>query len=84
MLKSIAASLAVAGLATALASAAPARAEIQYAWCARYAERIGGATNCGFVTRSQCMATISGIGGACYENPAYSAVGPAPKRAPRR
>jgi hypothetical protein len=84
MLKLIAASLAIAVLTAVAAPGTPAHAEIQYAWCAQYAESTVGATNCGFVTRSQCMATISGIGGFCYENPAYPAAGPAPKRAPRR
>lgn len=83
MPKLVAASLALAALAAVLAPAPPARAEIQYPWCAQYAKRIGG-TNCGFVTRAQCMETISGVGGWCYENPAYPAAGPAPRRAPRR
>jgi hypothetical protein len=52
--------------------AAPAQAEIEYPWCADYSgERNGGGTNCGFVTRAQCMATISGIGGWCRQNGAY-------------
>jgi hypothetical protein len=52
------------------ASAVPARAEVQYPWCAEYRRYVGG-TNCGFVTYQQCLATISGIGGYCYRNPAY-------------
>ena len=83
MLKLIAGSLALAAVIAVAAPAAPAQAEIQYPWCAEYPRRIGG-TNCGFVTRSQCMATISGIGGWCYENPAYPAAGPAPRRTRRR
>jgi hypothetical protein len=82
MLKLIAGSLAIAAVIAVVAPAAPARAEIQYPWCAQYPRRIGG-SNCGFVTRAQCMATISGIGGWCYENPAYPAAS-APRRTRRR
>ncbi len=44
-------------------------AKAQYAaFCAEYSR--GGGTNCGFYTYAQCLATISGIGGWCYANPA--------------
>jgi hypothetical protein len=50
----------------------PAKAEIQYPWCAEYSGEDGnGGSNCGFTTLAQCRATISGIGGTCHENPAY-------------
>ena len=53
--------------------AAPARADIDYAWCAEYSGNDGPmGTNCGFSTLAQCRATISGIGGDCYENPFYN------------
>ena len=55
---------------TVMAAATPVRAEVQYPWCAQYRRPID-ATNCGFVNYRQCMATISGIGGICYRNPAY-------------
>ncbi len=84
MPKLIAASFAIAALTAVLAPAAPAHAEIHYPWCAQYSESTVGATNCGFVSRAQCMATVSGVGGWCYRNPAYPAAGPAQKRAPRR
>jgi hypothetical protein len=47
------------------------RAEAQtYPWCAVY--DVGdSAYNCGFVTRDQCMATVSGIGGFCQQNDWY-------------
>lgn len=47
------------------------RAEAQnYPWCAVY--DVGdNAYNCGFVTRDQCMATVSGIGGFCQPNDQY-------------
>ena len=40
------------------------------AWCAYYDFK-GGATNCGFATFQQCLATVSGIGGSCGPNPQY-------------
>ncbi len=48
----------------------PARAQ-NYPWCAYEGTGDGYATNCGFVTRDQCMATISGIGGYCEPNNQY-------------
>jgi hypothetical protein len=55
------------------------RAEVQYPWCAEYRGRVGG-TNCGFVTYRQCVATISGVGGSCYRNPAYQPPAERPRR----
>jgi hypothetical protein len=53
------------------AAAVTPRAEAQsYPWCAVY--NMGDAAyNCGFVTREQCMATVSGIGGMCEQNLQY-------------
>jgi Protein of unknown function (DUF3551) len=42
-----------------------------YPWCAYYNTGDGGGTNCGFVTREQCMVTVSGIGGHCEPNNQY-------------
>lgn len=43
-----------------------------YPWCAYYGgSDVGGATNCGFVTFEQCLATVSGIGGYCARNTQY-------------
>jgi hypothetical protein len=58
-------------LAVAIAAAvslAPrgAEAERYYPWCAYYDE---WASNCGFMTRAQCLATVSGAGGVCRPNP---------------
>jgi hypothetical protein len=56
-----------------------ARAQ-NYPWCAIY--DVGDAAyNCGFVSREQCMATVSGIGGSCNVNTQYvpPAVHPVPK-----
>jgi hypothetical protein len=64
------AALSLAALPGADAAYAQIDAHI-YPWCAEYNGREGGGTNCGFVTLAQCRATISGIGGRCYTNPAY-------------
>ena len=39
--------------------------------CAFYGGHFGGATNCGFDTFEQCLATISGVGGSCQPNTMY-------------
>jgi len=50
-----------------LALTTPAHAQ-NYPWCAQYSgSALGGATNCGFVSFAQCMATVSGIGGSACE-----------------
>jgi hypothetical protein len=70
---------AIGGLAAVFMLAAPAPASAQasaefsaarvYPWCARYS---GGARNCGFVSYSQCRATVRGIGGRCVRNPRHA------------
>jgi hypothetical protein len=58
--------------AIASMSATPARAAIEYPWCAQYGGgEEGGGRNCGFSTLEQCRATISGIGGFCEPNLFY-------------
>ena len=48
------------------------RAEAQnYPWCAYYNFQQGGATNCGWATFEQCLATVWGIGGSCQLNTMY-------------
>ena len=61
--------LAFAGLFAVL-SAAPAKAEVWYPWCAQYGGgRDGiGSVVCSFVSYGQCMATVRGMGGWCIEN----------------
>jgi hypothetical protein len=54
----------------ALAISLPAHAQ-NHPWCAHFARGAGGPTNCGFETREQCMATVSGIGGLCARNTQY-------------
>ena len=48
----------------------PAAAQ-NYPWCAYLDLGKGGATNCGFATFQQCLATVTGIGGSCGPNPRY-------------
>lgn len=68
----VAGALSAAAIGIMFALPAPAKAEVEYPWCAQYTGPDGdGGTNCGFTTLAQCRATISGIGGYCYENPAY-------------
>ncbi len=57
----------------------PAEATIIYPWCGYYGGRgnSGGGANCGFVTRDQCMAAISGTQGFCNINPWWE--GPVPQ-----
>jgi hypothetical protein len=58
--------------AIASISVTPARAEIEYPWCAQYTGgEDGGGRNCGFSTIEQCRATVSGIGGSCEPNLFY-------------
>jgi hypothetical protein len=62
------------------ANSEPASAEITYPWCAQYNGGRGGGRNCGFWTREQCMATLSGNGGHCEANAMYR--GPQPGMIP--
>ncbi|MEJ2375090.1 MAG: DUF3551 domain-containing protein [Pseudolabrys sp.] len=50
-----------------------------YPWCAVYSGAMSGASNCGFLTWEQCMATVSGVGGFCEPNQFYNPG----RRAPR-
>ena len=53
-----------------LAAGSPAKAA-DWPWCADMFDGRGGgtATNCGFASRSQCEAYLSGMNGWCYRNP---------------
>jgi hypothetical protein len=58
--------------AIASMSAIPARAAIEYPWCAQYGGgKGGGGRNCGFVSYEQCMETSRGMGGFCEPNLFY-------------
>jgi len=68
--------------AAAIVSGTSAKAQ-NYPWCAQY-KGLGGATNCGFVSFEQCLATVSGIGGFCMQNNTYRpSLGPHPPRVQR-
>jgi Protein of unknown function (DUF3551) len=56
---------------TLAASMRPSAAVVIYPWCVDYGGRMGGAQNCGFVSRAQCEATRAGNGGFCVQNPWY-------------
>ena len=60
--------LAAATIAVLASNSAQAR---EYPWCAYYGGADNDATNCGFSTREQCRAAISGVGGFCQTNPRY-------------
>ena len=70
--------LAAAILGALVHSSVQARADGP--WCAQYTGIHGGASNCGFHSYEQCMATVSGVGGICQPNLFY----PAPHDARRR
>jgi hypothetical protein len=59
----------------ALVGAAPssfAQSAYDYPWCAVYGGRVAsGAQSCYYKSFSQCMATMSGIGGTCVRSPYY-------------
>ncbi len=57
--------------AALIGAAVPASAQSPYSypWCSRQTTRDTSTTSCYFISREQCMATISGIGGYCYQNP---------------
>ena len=78
--------LAAAAAATMALTTTPARAEIEYPWCAQYGgEDGGGGRNCGFVSWEQCMETARGGGAWCepnlfYKGPAEGGARSAPKK----
>ena len=51
-----------------------------YPWCAFY-NTAGGMTECLYTNIAQCRMSVSGVGGYCYENPAYVGPPPPPRRA---
>jgi hypothetical protein len=65
--------------------AASAQSPTSYPWCARYfGGWMVGATSCYFKSKEQCMTTLSGIGGYCYESPYYHRSAPPNAPAPLR
>jgi len=72
----------IVGAAVTIGGSASAQ---NYPWCANYSGFFGdGGTNCGFTTYEQCLATVSGGGGACERNLQYvPPPGPHPTPVPR-
>ena len=65
--------------------AASAQSPTSYPWCARYfGGWLEGATSCYLKSKEQCMTTMSGIGGYCYESPYYHRSAPPNAPAPLR
>jgi len=65
------ASICVAFIALAGATqTASAQSPYSYPWCAKYYTR-GTPTSCYYANRQQCAVTVSGIGGYCFQNPAF-------------
>jgi hypothetical protein len=63
------AALCLVGVLTATSAiGTPAQAQNR-PWCAYYDALY--ATNCGFSTYEQCLATVSGVGGVCEPNTMY-------------
>jgi hypothetical protein len=60
---------------------ASAQSPTSYPWCARY-YKDGTPTSCYFTSYQQCRASVSGVGGLCFQSPYYHAT-PA-SVAPRR
>jgi hypothetical protein len=48
-----------------------AQSAYAYPWCSQLPAAQSDATTCYFNTYQQCMMTISGIGGYCYQSPYY-------------
>jgi hypothetical protein len=75
--------LTVLFVAAAVFGESPAAAEqsaYTSPWCAIYAIN-SGTPQCAFVSREQCLLTISGVGGSCVENLSNrSAAVPPPQR----
>jgi hypothetical protein len=72
----------IAAALTADLVPAAAQSPASYPWCARIPKSDGAATSCYFTSYRQCMTTLSGIGGYCYQSPYYQAA-PAKGRALR-
>jgi hypothetical protein len=51
---------------------ASAQSPTSYPWCAKTGKD-SAATSCYFTSYRQCMTTISGVGGYCFQSPYYQA-----------
>jgi hypothetical protein len=50
---------------------ASAQSPYSYPWCSKQIYGRDVTNSCYFTSYAQCMTTVSGIGGWCYQNPAY-------------
>jgi hypothetical protein len=53
--------------------AASAQSPTSYPWCAKAYKTDTSAISCYFTSREQCMTTLSGIGGYCFQSLYYHA-----------
>jgi hypothetical protein len=58
---------------------ASAQSPTSYPWCAKTGKD-SAATSCYFTSYRQCMTTISGVGGYCFQSPSYHASLASPHR----
>jgi hypothetical protein len=63
-------------IAAAALAPRPAAAAFDYPWCATFYDPSRGMKSCSFTSFDQCMATISGLGGICSQNPRYVSAPP--------
>jgi hypothetical protein len=68
-----------AAMVAAAVWTAPAMAT-NYPWCTTGASQEFGASNCGFLTREQCLQSASGNGQFCDYNPFHDRKLPGPER----
>jgi hypothetical protein len=73
------AALALAAAFVGAPQAASAQSPYSYPWCAKLYLK-NGVTSCYYASREVCMETVSGIGGYCFQNPAYRGGGVSPRR----
>jgi hypothetical protein len=70
MIAALALALALAAVFVGAPQTASAQSPYSYPWCARLYLK-NGATSCYYASRQVCMGTVSGVGGYCFQNPAY-------------
>jgi hypothetical protein len=61
----------VVGVLAAMTVPAAAQSPTSYPWCSRNAKMDSGSTTCYYTSYRQCMTTLSGLGGYCFESPYY-------------
>jgi Protein of unknown function (DUF3551) len=60
----------ITGVLSGGIQAALAQSPTSYPWCATY-YKDGTPTSCYFTSYQQCRASVSGVGGVCFESPYY-------------